>query len=1085
MAVHRGAKCVKRRSIGNLLMLGVSAFAFGALSTPNAAFAQSDEASDDDIVVTGIRSSLRSSQEIKRDADVFVDSITSEDIGALPDRSVSEALQRVPGVAINRFAAGVDPDHFSVEGSGVVVRGLNFVRSEINGRDAFTANNGRALSFADVPPELMAGVDVFKSPSADMIEGGLSGTVNLRTRVPFDSAGRLISASAEYSYGDFVEEGAPTFSVLFSDRWNTSAGEFGLLVNYVDSELITRSDGTQASNFGCRTNLGPGPADCNGTPGVWFPRGAAFRTQRTERERIGQGLALQWESPDDRWLATFQFLRSESSQSWVEHAMEIATDNVANNGDSQPVSGTSFEYDGSGVFTNGVITGTPGWRDDQNSADPRVPAYGLQSNNIRRDVAQEFMTQDMAFNLRWTPTDNLRFSLDYQRVESEVQNLDVGIWGSSFQNLDLQLRGDKAPHFTFLPPSQTGTVQDCRAAPSSSCTTYFNAPNASFSDPHNSFWRSAMDHAEDSEGEEEAIRFDVDFSPTNAGWLESVRVGVRWAERDQTTRFSQYNWGVLSEIWGGGGPVWFDDPVDGVPGAGTGGSPTSSQTALFNWNNFFRGEVPAPLQSPVPFYANSTVGDYDAFAAFALQVGDEWRSRIGGDPCNGPNAPLGPLAPQNWVPLHLRCGASADTPGGRYRLQEVNPQNEVSEAFYFLLNFGNEERTIRGNFGMRFVTLERQATGYQAFTQQSFSTDASCDAAEQAYLTANGTLVGFTPTPFCTLDPTVRQEARVWADGSLIPDVAEVDIGYVLPAFNVRWEFADGLQFRFGASKAISYPEVGLTRNYYNLSLDVNDQGVIDANGGRPVGAVTVGNPRLQPIESINLDASLEWYFADVGQLTFAVFYKELDNVITNGTSRQSFTNNGATFDVLVTQPENASGTGTIRGFEIAYQQVFDFLPGWMDGFGVQANYTYIDSEGVSQSTLSSTDPDVAAGRVANIDASLLPLQGLSEHNFNLVGFYEKGPLELRLAYNWRSEFLLTVRDVIVPFAPIMNEDTGQLDGSIFYRVTDNFRIGVQGVNLTNEITRTSQVLNDDLLRTGRSWFMNDRRFTFVARASF
>jgi TonB-dependent receptor len=437
------------------------------------------------------------------------------------------------------------------------------------------------------------------------------------------------------------------------------------------------------------------------------------------------------------------------------------------------------------------------------------------------------------------------------------------------------------------------------------------------------------------------------------------------------------------------------------------------------------------------------------------------------------------------VPLHLRCGASADTPGGRYRLQEVNPQNEVSEAFYFLLNFGNEERTIRGNFGMRFVTLERQATGYQAFTQQSFSTDASCDAAEQAYLTANGTLVGFTPTPFCTLDPTVRQEARVWADGSLIPDVAEVDIGYVLPAFNVRWEFADGLQFRFGASKAISYPEVGLTRNYYNLSLDVNDQGVIDANGGRPVGAVTVGNPRLQPIESINLDASLEWYFADVGQLTFAVFYKELDNVITNGTSRQSFTNNGATFDVLVTQPENASGTGTIRGFEIAYQQVFDFLPGWMDGFGVQANYTYIDSEGVSQSTLSSTDPDVAAGRVANIDASLLPLQGLSEHNFNLVGFYEKGPLELRLAYNWRSEFLLTVRDVIVPFAPIMNEDTGQLDGSIFYRVTDNFRIGVQGVNLTNEITRTSQVLNDDLLRTGRSWFMNDRRFTFVARASF
>jgi outer membrane receptor protein involved in Fe transport len=100
-------------------------------------------------------------------------------------------------VAINRFAAGVDPDHFSSEGSGVVVRGLNFVRSELNGRDTFSANNGRALSFADVPSELMGGVDVFKSPSADMIEGGISGTVNLRTRLPFDSTKRLLSLSAE------------------------------------------------------------------------------------------------------------------------------------------------------------------------------------------------------------------------------------------------------------------------------------------------------------------------------------------------------------------------------------------------------------------------------------------------------------------------------------------------------------------------------------------------------------------------------------------------------------------------------------------------------------------------------------------------------------------------------------------------------------------------------------------------------------------------------------------------------------------------------------------------------------------------
>src|SRR5688572_21508168 len=152
--------------------------------------AESD--SEGDIIVTGIRRSLQRSQDIKRDSEVVVDSVTAEDISALPDRSVTEALQRIPGVAIDRFAAGRDPDHFSTEGSGVVVRGLTYVRSELNGRDTFTANNGRGLSFSDVPSELLGGVDVFKSPSADMVEGGISGTVNLRTRVPFDNKGFVV-----------------------------------------------------------------------------------------------------------------------------------------------------------------------------------------------------------------------------------------------------------------------------------------------------------------------------------------------------------------------------------------------------------------------------------------------------------------------------------------------------------------------------------------------------------------------------------------------------------------------------------------------------------------------------------------------------------------------------------------------------------------------------------------------------------------------------------------------------------------------------------------------------------------------------
>jgi len=95
----------------------------------NVAMAQDanvDDENVDEIVATGIRQSLQNAAAIKRNADSFVDAITAEDIGALPDRSVSEALQRVPGVSVLRFSGPDDPDHFSVEGDGVVIRGFIF-----------------------------------------------------------------------------------------------------------------------------------------------------------------------------------------------------------------------------------------------------------------------------------------------------------------------------------------------------------------------------------------------------------------------------------------------------------------------------------------------------------------------------------------------------------------------------------------------------------------------------------------------------------------------------------------------------------------------------------------------------------------------------------------------------------------------------------------------------------------------------------------------------------------------------------------------------------------------------------------------
>jgi TonB-dependent receptor len=1032
----------------SMLRRSAPAFALFALGVDLPAHAQdADESSIETVVVSGIRESLKNAQAIKREAEVFVDSVTAEDIGALPDRSVTEALQRIPGVSISRFAAGNDPDHFSTEGSDVVVRGLNSVRSELNGRDTFSANNGRFLSFADVPPELLGAVDVFKNQSADLIEGGLAGTVNLRTLTPFDRTGRVFAVSAEGNYGDFAEEWSPTASALFSDRWSTGVGEFGVLVNGVYSDLSTRADGSQASSFRPREDLIPGQE-------VWLPEGAAFRSQTTDRERIGAAMAAQWKSSDDTKLATFQFLRTEASVSSTEFASEIATDNV---GDTAffPVEGTTFEVNGSGVFTNGVISAPTGWRDDQNG-ERRTPTIGLQSNNIRRDIEQTYVTSDYGLNFKLTPNETWTVNLDYQHVESTVKNTDFGIWASTFQNAAIDLRGE-IPTVVFLPPGADGSVTAC-TPPTQNCSSYFNDANNSFQDPYNSFWRSAMDHFEDSEGTEDAFKFDIDRKFADAGWLDSVRVGARYAERDQTTRFSEYNWGALSEIWGQGGPVWMNDPVDGIPNGGGspvgGGDPTSLQTTLVTFNNFMRGDVPVP--QIVPFYNVNLAQNYDQAAAFATAIRDEWGRNDPGD----------------WERADDPRRGTHIAPGSPFLNREVNDTNEQTKSLYAMLRFGGDvgSKRVSGNVGVRFVRTDFGAVGgFGALLPSALTSEAACFP--------DNPPPGFDPQPFCDLSQAEREALRRFATGEFTPDTADNSYDNWLPSFNLKMELRDDLLFRFGFSQAIQRPDLGLTRNFFNLVPRVLDDTFIGIEA-------RTGNALLEPAKATQFDASIEWYFAPVGSLTFSLFHKKLKDVFTNGIEGVPFTAGGETVNVFVVRPVNAPDVGKVKGAEIAYQQFYDFLPGFWGGFGIQANYTYIDSNGVKQDTLNTTIPDTA-GTEANVDTSLLPLVGLSENNLNFAAVYERGPISARLAYSWRSEFLLTTRDVITPFAPIMNEATGQLDGSFMYTINDSVKVGVQAVNILNEITETSQVLNDELLQAGRSWFMNDRRFSLLVRMNF
>lgn len=231
------------------------------------------------VVVTGKRASLMSAQEIKRDKAEIVESIVAEDIVKLPDISITEALQRVTGVQIARDRG---------EGGMAAIRGLTQMETTLNGREVFTAGTGRNLDFADFPAEMMAGIDVYKTSSANRLEGGIGGTIDLRTRRPFDFAGREVVGSARLIHGDLANETKPQFSVLASDRWKLAGGgEFGALVNLTNQKRAWREDQKSTGEPRARTDILPGQS-------VVVPNGTSETTSIGERERTAGNIVLQW-----------------------------------------------------------------------------------------------------------------------------------------------------------------------------------------------------------------------------------------------------------------------------------------------------------------------------------------------------------------------------------------------------------------------------------------------------------------------------------------------------------------------------------------------------------------------------------------------------------------------------------------------------------------------------------------------------------------------------------------------------------------------------------------------------------------------
>ena len=1012
-------------------------------------------ADEDTIVVTGYRKALESAQNKKRDADTFVDVITAEDIGALPDRSVAEALQRVPGINISRFEQRNDPDRFSVEGSGVIIRGLPFVRSELNGRDIFSANGGRELSFNDVSPELLGRVEVFKNSTADMIDGGISGTVNLITRKPLDIPGFKLAGTIEGNYGDMAKKWSPGFSFLGSNTFESGIGDFGIQIAYAQSELVTRTDASQITDpcYRADTLTGPclrvRPVGSGGFGGgqqytasnfppagsVFVPKGAGVRTTDLTRDRNALSAIGQWKSNDGNALLTVEYLRAETDATLNEYAVLA----LVNDDALFPVlaPGTSATYVGK-QFVAGTLTQSGG--------------LGIPTELLRFQREDTAMTEDLSVHLKLNPSDRLRFNFEVQQIKSDRTEDGFISAMQTYSDVRIDNRGN-TPQVEFLQPGSTGS------------------PSSYFNDPSRTFYWFLLDNQVKNDGKLTSMRLDGEYDVSDEGFFKKARFGARWGDRNRVSRSANFsNWGNLGAPWTGRGGNWNcgDYQAFGCGGAYVKDFPNSAQLRNPFGDGFQRGNAPVPMGDGSAFFfgGDNMVADYlsgairtqaAAITAFTLT----------------PNA---------WFPISARGNA---LPGGPWTAGEISDVEESTFGAYARVDFGTDlgsNTKLSGNFGLRYVETVVRSGGTIAFpTGQFFDTppggngDGVVSVAE-LQVACGAVQPGQIAPGYCGLSAARQAQFASVFTGEIIDDSANIKFANWLPSFNAKLDFGNGMLVRAAVSKGISRPDMsGFATGgaIFDNTTNLRAAGTLETG---PLFQIFTGNRLLRPTESWNYDLSFEWYWDDVGSLTVSGFLKDIKGIVNGGANVRNFTSpSGVSTDVIVNGPVNSDG-GTLKGVEVAYQQTYDFLPGFLSGLGAQLTYTYVDAGDFNNSTLGAEQSPFAGG---------LPLAGVSKHTVNAVAFYEKGPISARVAYNWRSDFLQTPRDVIFPFSPIYGESTGQLDGSIFFTVMDGVKLGVQGVNLLDEVTRTSQVIDFDGTRSTRSAFRNDRRFTFLARFEF
>jgi TonB-dependent receptor len=457
------------------------------------ATATPDPVADRELVVTGIRSSLEKAAAIKRASLEVVDSIVAEDIGKFPDPTTAGALQRVPGVQVTVGSNN--------EITGVLVRGLSDISSNLDGREIFSTT-GRGFAFQDLPAAALARVDVKKTSSADLIEGGIASTVDLQLNKPFNFNKPAIVATARANYENNTGKAEPQFSLLATKTWDTDLGRIGVLLagsyaNFVYDRPITFG--------GLRRTMAGAPFNLSG---INAPLNFGAVNTYGQYDRPEANGSIQW----------------EVSPHWQIYADGLFTGYESDN----QASYQAVPFFSSGTTVSNVVT------NPNQCFSARVSSAQTEPN--AQQIASGAFTVQNLCNLVSASFNNATLNSSMQSFRDRYYNY-LGAVGFKYDDGDTQL------HFDTAYQKSTGRheafIVDTEKRISLNLQTNVNGgvvvsePGNPGGDPNGwSFWHGLSQDFQKSNGSLVQSRLDGSHDLHNAlGFLQKLEFGVRFAKR--------------------------------------------------------------------------------------------------------------------------------------------------------------------------------------------------------------------------------------------------------------------------------------------------------------------------------------------------------------------------------------------------------------------------------------------------------------------------------------------------------------------------------------------------------------------------